>query len=179
MTTPTSAVTINTAFLLEIKEDNTELEDLLTESRAAAADIATRTSGWQQFVELLWHLRDNVAMHFVLEEAYGYFDNPSSDTTELGPDTASVRAQHETLYAELCSIVDHAEQRLYGERPHVPARQIAQELIAFCDHLLEHDVQEHALILEIQKCHSTILATESTNPRDAHRLQPCERDGSV
>ena len=154
MTVPTLAVTINVAFLLEIKEENTELDRLLSESRAAASKIAARGANWRQFLELLESLRDNVAMQFELEEAYGYFENPVFHTPDLGASTALLRDEHWVLYSELNTVIDHVKQRVYDEVQDVTPQQIAWELTAFCDNLLYHDTQEYTLILTVQESNS-------------------------
>lgn len=151
MTVPILAVTLNVAFLLEIKEENTELDRLLTETRAAASKIAAQGANWRQVMELLESLRDNVTMQFVLEEAYGYFENPAFYTPELGASAALLRDEHWILCSELKVVIAHVEERVHNEVLDMTPLQIAQELIAFCDDLLYHDTQEYALILSIQE----------------------------
>ena len=75
MVTAQRTLTINAAFLHEIKEDNRELRHLLDDCCGAAGAAASGGSRIAAGGQLLGKLRDQLAMHFSLEEAYGYFDD--------------------------------------------------------------------------------------------------------
>ncbi len=72
----TSTVTINAAFLQEIKEVNQDLWKLLDEVKHLCGDAHYVQLQGRLVVDRIGELRDQLAMHFALEEAYGYFDDP-------------------------------------------------------------------------------------------------------
>ena len=76
-------VTVNAAFLLEIKEDDRRLRCLLGELLSAFGAPSGRVASPSRLAELLVAVRDQLAMHFSLEEAYGYFDDPVSVAPRL------------------------------------------------------------------------------------------------
>ncbi|MBL7039400.1 MAG: hypothetical protein ISR77_12275 [Pirellulaceae bacterium] len=151
MTISTATITLNAAFLQEIKEDNTELRPLLVDIREALVGSASFRGRWKHFVELLGELRDHLAMYFVLEEAYGYFENPVSVVPGVSRKAAILQAQHQTLYSQICAITEQAEQWLYQETQAPAPRKIFRRFIVFSEHLQEHETREHALILQVLK----------------------------
>ena len=60
MTSPTATITLNAAFLQEIKEDNTELRPLLVDTREALVGSDSLRGRWKHSVELLGKLRDHL-----------------------------------------------------------------------------------------------------------------------
>ena len=142
MITSTLPITVNAAFLQEIKEDNLVLRQLLVEIRRAVAGPGPIRGQWKRFVELLGALRDHLAVYFALEETYGYLENPVSVAPSL-----SRSAQHERLYLEVGAIFEQAEQWLYQEALASPPRKTVRRFIAFCHQLREHEAREDDLIL--------------------------------
>ena len=69
----TGTLTINAAFLAEIKEDDLRLRELLNAAAHDATDSASGRINARERVELYQALRDQLALHFTLEDAYGYF----------------------------------------------------------------------------------------------------------
>jgi hypothetical protein len=63
-------LTINAAFLQEIKEDNRELRHLLDGCAALLARPDPAGIDPKRLAAMLSKLRDQLAMHFALEEAY-------------------------------------------------------------------------------------------------------------
>ena len=151
MTISTATITLNAAFFQEIKEDNSELRPLLVDTRAALVGSASLRGRWKHFVVLLGDLRDHLAMYFALEEAYGYFENPMITAPRLSRGATILRAQHQTLYSEICVLTEQAEQRLYRETQAPAPRKIFRRFIVFSEHLQEHETREHALILQVLK----------------------------
>ena len=85
---------INAAFLREIKDDHRELRRLLDEtvnllSRASRARMPT-----QRIMSLLESLRDQFALHFSLEEAFGYFEDAISVAPRLSTRADRLRGEH-------------------------------------------------------------------------------------
>jgi predicted ATPase len=141
-------VTVNAAFLQEIKEDNHELRQLLAEVRAAlTAPVGTHLPS-RQLAELLARLRDQLAMHFALEEAYGYFEEPLTVAPRLGSQAEALRGQHRDLYLEICELVDRAQRRAYHEGNGNSLRSLAADFLGFGDKLQQHEARENELMAQ-------------------------------
>ncbi len=144
----TRTVAINPAFLQEIKDDHHELRQLLHH----VAAMLNRPS-WMQIeaaplAELFAKLRDQLAMHFSLEEAYGYFDDAIDEAPRLSRRAEQLRSQHFHLFSEMCGLVDQAEKLLYHESAPFAVAQLADAFRRFEGHLQEHEAAESDLILE-------------------------------
>src|SRR5690606_18222336 len=114
----TTTVTINAAFLREIKEDNQRLKELLAELRQVLGepgmpDLVSRHT----LIEKLGDLRDQLATHFALEEAFGYFDEPLIAAPQLAERAEELRQEHAHLFVWFCGLVDEAEDE-YLRAPH-------------------------------------------------------------
>jgi hypothetical protein len=159
----TTTVAINPAFLQEIKDDHQELWQLLAAAKAVCAVRARRGSPEptaeetvpalhppvsRRLVELLSRLRDQLGMHFALEEAFGYFDDPVSVAPRLCQRAEQLRGQHDELFMHMCRLVDEAEQLFYHESPAVPLTDLAAGFHDFHRALMEHEAQENTLILQ-------------------------------
>jgi hypothetical protein len=144
----TRTVTVNAAFLQEIKEVNQELWELLAECRRCGdAPIAHLRQG-HQFVDLLRELRDKLALHFALEEAFGYFEDPIAVAPRLADRSAALRHAHGDLYLELATLVDEAEELLYERKLAGLTSTISANFAAFHHKLQAHESQEMELIQE-------------------------------
>ena len=109
--TSTKTLGVNGAFLSEIKEDHFELRDLLCKTDRAF-EQRQRHRKPRELVYLLLALQDRLALHFSLEEAYGYCEDALEVAPRLGSKAAALRAQHQTLFVDFCHLVDDAEQLL-------------------------------------------------------------------
>lgn len=148
MATATKSVTINAAFLREIKEDHLELGQILREAECAfQADAATRVSA-KRMVDLLGQLRDRFAMHFALEEAFGYFEDAVDVAAHLCQRSETLRREHEPLFLELCALVDEAERLLYHEAGAKNRPRVVKSFQAFLEHFQDHESREKDLILQ-------------------------------
>ena len=97
--TSTGTVTVNAAFLQEIKEVNQELWSLLAELRhRCQRPIAP--GHCRQLIDKISLLRDQLALHFSLEEAYGYFDDPVDVAPQLSRQAEHLRSEHRELYQD-------------------------------------------------------------------------------
>lgn len=140
-------VTINAAFLKEIKDDHRELWRLLADASGLAAEAENGEPHRRRFADRLAQLRDQLAMHFALEEAYGYFDDPLSVAPRLCGEAEHLRAQHATLYLELCRLTDEAERIVYQHAPLRESVALAEAFDEFHTELQEHEERENDLIL--------------------------------
>ena len=146
--TSTAAVTVNAAFLQEIKDVNQDLWQLLIELRSLCADPYQIRARRNQFVGMLEDLRDHLALHFALEEAYGYFDDPVEVAPRLCERAAALRFEHQDLYVLACQLVESAESMLDKERASRAVLALVGEFQAFDRRLKHHESQENELILQ-------------------------------
>jgi hypothetical protein len=157
-------VSINPAFLREIKEDHHELRQLIhhtsamldrgntSAKRDEPAAIADRDGPVEidipRLVEMLTRLRDQLAMHFSLEEAYGYFEDAITVAPHLCRRAETLRGQHFDLFAELCRLVESAEGLRYEQQPERLLARVTENYHAFLAKFREHESLECDLILE-------------------------------
>ncbi len=146
MFTRTGTLTLNAAFLQEIKEDNQYLRALLDRTAAMLSPQVVRVRP-RTLAETLGELRDQLATHFSLEEFFGYFDDAMDAAPWLSSQADILRAQHESLFMEICYIVDDAEKLLYGES--FPGlRGIKVSFGDFYKKLQDHEESENELIMQ-------------------------------
>jgi hypothetical protein len=142
----TRTVTVNAAFLREIKDDADELRSLFRRLEVCLLIESPPPMSRHQLFSALCELRDQLAMHFTLEEAYGYFDDAIDTAPWLSIRADELRSEHDAFYNDLCEIVDHAEQLLHRE---VPARLLGQVVRRFGDFFemfQKHESAENQLI---------------------------------
>jgi hemerythrin-like domain-containing protein len=148
MATTTRSVTINAAFLQEIKEDNQELKQLL----AICGQLFSRRPGKRleprATVDLLSRLRDQLALHFALEEAYGYFEDALEVAPRLSQWADSLRNEHGELFLEICDLEEQAERWLYHESPSDGQRRLAARYRQFEARFRAHESKENDFILQ-------------------------------
>ncbi len=149
MAIQTTTVTINAAFLREIKEDNQRLKQLLSEIRAVlGADSGLERLNRHALMERLEDLRDQLATHFSLEEAFGYFDEPLSAAPRLSSQAEELRLQHVPLFVQFCQLVEDAEEA-YQADSHSRAFHLAAYRFHEWDAFFQaHEQAELDLILE-------------------------------
>ena len=141
-------VSINPAFLQEIKDDHHELRQLMHHTAATLARARGGEIDSPRVAEMLGKLRDQLAMHFALEEAYGYFDDPISVAPHLNRRAEQLRFEHGDLFSEVCRLAETAEQLARQEMPVAPLLRLAEEYRRFSTRFQEHESQECDLILE-------------------------------
>ncbi|TWU18478.1 hemerythrin domain-containing protein [Allorhodopirellula heiligendammensis] len=153
---PSRRLTVNAAFLKDIKDDNRDLKilidrmRLLTQSREAAANH------WPELLTLFSDLRDQLALHFGLEEAYGYFDEAIGTEAELSITADTLRSQHAVLFEEARHLAEAAADAHTGDTPiegTTPEVTTAQERILhrfdeFLVQFHDHEEAELKLILD-------------------------------
>lgn len=142
----TSTVTVNAAFLREIKEVNQDLWHIISELRDITRNPYQVRSRRYQFVGMLEDLRDHLALHFSLEEAYGYFDEPLQVDPRLSERAKVLRAQHRELYLQSCDLIDLAMQLHDGHNLRALAHQVVAEYTKFDAQLNAHEQAENDLL---------------------------------
>ena len=142
-------VTINAAFLQEIKEVNDELWSLLGKVRHACSRPIALSGNGRYFLDMLSELRDQLALHFALEEAYGYFEDPAEVSPHMAQQAERLRGEHRRLYLQLCGIVERAETLVDGGHQALLATSIPGQFILFDEVLQNHERRENELLLRM------------------------------
>lgn len=146
MSVTTCTVTVNAAFLQEIKEDAQELWSHFRRLKICLLVEAPPRMSRRQLHAALARLRDQLAMHFALEEAYGYFEDAIEVAPWLSAKADSLRGQHDDFYNEVCMIVDQAEQLLHDEVPGQLQRDVIDRFGEFYATFQEHESAESQFI---------------------------------
>lgn len=103
-------LTVNAAFLKDIKDDNRHLKSLLEEIATVSGHPEVATNHWPEITRLYGELRDQLAFHFSLEEAYGYFDSAIDAEPHLSAQSESLRGDHPKLFAMIRDLADRASE---------------------------------------------------------------------
>lgn len=148
MLTAQGTLTINAAFLQEIKEENRELRQLLHDCRAAVTLAGDVPADPKLASDLLARLKTQLSLHFQLEETYGYFDDAVHVTPQLADRALKLRSQHGDLFNCLSGIAERADQLVALERA-VEMADIARQFNDFHGRFQEHEAQETELIVEV------------------------------
>lgn len=144
----TKTVTVNAAFLQEIKEDNVQLRRLLADANGLLAASPARPPTTRRLASLLAELRDQLAMHFSLEEAYGYFEHPVSVAPHLSEQAESLRRQHDEFYKDICQLAETAENFSSGNGKSRELQQVTSRFLEFYGRLQDHEAKENDLIVQ-------------------------------
>lgn len=145
---PKAKVTINAAFMHEIKEASGELWQILGEiSHLCVHPLSIRLHP-QRSVDLLQQLQDQLGLYFTLEEYYGYFESPALVDLQFSERASALRSQHQTMYLDICAIVDRAERLLDQRRWASLTHHIAVRVEAFHEQLKAHEAAEQRLLMQ-------------------------------
>jgi len=106
--TATRRLAVNAAFLRDIKDDSHHLKVLLEKIRPMVSHEKIASNHWTEVIELWSELRDQLALHFSLEEAYGYFEEAIDTAPELSTKAESLRGQHSSLFESIRHLVESA-----------------------------------------------------------------------
>lgn len=143
----TAVVTINPAFFQEIKEVNQELWHILNALRERCA-VSIAIHHRRGLCDLLQELRDQLALHFALEEAYGYFQDPVAAAPQLSDRAEKLRDEHRELYLDLSAFADEAERKHGYEDHEAFAIWIGPRFRRFDTRLRDHERRENDLIYD-------------------------------
>jgi hypothetical protein len=136
----------NEACFQKIQRDAAEL-DQLAHNVETAIDDGLFWHCPSLFARLLSELRDQAAMHFTLEEAYGR-NGAGRGSPEPSSLAESLHAEHLSLYRESDRIAERAEA--VACRPRCYRRQrLACRTLAFLDQLQRHERREADLLRRI------------------------------
>jgi hemerythrin-like domain-containing protein len=137
---------VNAAFLKDIKDDNQDLKGLLDQIIPITHHQQTATNHWPELITLLSDLRDQLALHFSLEEAYGYFDDAVVSTPELSVTAEVLRSEHPRLFADIRDLADQVTE-ICSDRPE-QVNVFIQRFGAFQRAFEIHEERELKLILD-------------------------------
>jgi hypothetical protein len=98
-------------------------------------------------IDKLCLLRDQLALHFALVEAFGYFEDPVEVAPRLGRQADQLRGEHKGLYLEFCELVDRGERMFYDEQHAALALWLGPEFLEFDARLRSHEERENDLIM--------------------------------
>ncbi len=132
---------INPAFFQEIKEDREELLFIERRMKYLLGNQELFRESLSEFKELTEVFRDQLALHFVLEEAYGYFEEAIEVEPRLHQQADKLKRQHTELYNSAQQLCDAVYQEPSLEPDAL--RQRALDLVASLD---EHEAAETSLI---------------------------------
>jgi hypothetical protein len=148
MLTQTGTITVNAAFLQDLKDDNIHLQRLLAALHGALSPPLGRRIRPANLADLLGRLRDQLATHFSLEEFFGYFDDALDVAPRFSARADVLVAQHATLFEEICEIVEEAERLAYHESSGSGIQIVAERYHAFHQRLESHESCENELIMD-------------------------------
>ncbi len=144
--TSTRRLSVNAAFLKDIKDDNRDLKVLLDRIKPLAEHRQTAINHWVELIELFAGLRDQLALHFSLEEAFGYFDDAIVTAPQLSVTAECLRGQHAMLFEKIRDLADTAIE-LPPDRAESVSRCL-EEFDRFRVALEKHEESELKLILD-------------------------------
>ena len=140
-------VTINVAFLKEIKEDCGFREVLNSVYQQLNFEISLHP---RKAAELLAGLRDELETYFALEEFFGYFEHSAVANPSVSQASTTLRNEHEKLYLQFNELVEMSEQIVYREcSPEITVKDLASRLDKFCVTMAEHEQAEMDLMMRL------------------------------
>jgi hypothetical protein len=145
--TSRSTVTVNAAFLQEIKEVNQELWRLLENLRQVCSSAVMVQENAAELIDMLHDLRDQLALHFALEEAYGYFEDPALVVPTVAHQAATLRAEHRHLYAKAIRLSHEAENMWFDGNLADLVVRTPDQFWEFDTCLQQHESHENELIM--------------------------------
>ncbi len=148
MATTVRTVTLDSAFLREIKEDDCRLRSLLNHLRQLVASRVLGLSDGVRLAILVKDLRDRLAFHFRLEEAYGYFEDPISVAPRLSERVEGLKVEHGHMLAEVTRIAEMIDERSCEDSTATELDAVEQMCRDFLDRFDRHEAQENALIMQ-------------------------------
>ena len=106
----TRRLAVNAAFLKDIKDDNHDLKEIVDKISPLSEHYQTAINHWPELVGLLEQLCDQLALHFSLEEAYGYFEDAINHAPQLSVSAELLRSQHSVLFQTIRGLADKASE---------------------------------------------------------------------
>ena len=141
--------TVNAAFFREIKEDHHQLQCILDKLRQLVASPPALANHLKEFSERSSELRDQLAFHFTLEEAYGYFEDAIERAPRFHEPAGRLRDQHAELYLMAERVAESAANAIALPNDKEQCAERLAELFTIFDTALKaHESAELRLILD-------------------------------
>lgn len=154
--TQTETLTVNGAFLQEIKDSNVELWDTMHQIRctcdqaqdpgAGAGSAQQRNEAAKQLIRLLGQLREHLSLQFALEESYGFIESVHEVDQRVSEGAEIARSQHYRLYLQLSDLHERGQQLQYSGFAGKQYQHLIDETHAFDLSLQQHERNEMLLI---------------------------------
>ncbi|MEM9644045.1 MAG: hemerythrin domain-containing protein [Planctomycetota bacterium] len=142
---PTRSLDVNAAFMKDIKDDNQHLKELLDKIAPLMQHPSVASNHWTEIISLVGELRDQLAFHFSLEEAYGYFDSALEAEPQRSAEAEFLRSAHPRLFARIRDLTDKASEMSNPDEPAIG--EFLDEYAEFFRAFAEHEEAELKLIL--------------------------------
>lgn len=142
----TRRLAVNAAFLKDIKDDNHDLKAILDQIAPLSEHYQTAVNHWLELVGLLEQLCDQLALHFSLEEAYGYFDDAVNHAPQLSVNAECLRGQHPSLFKTIRGLADNVLEVNTDNIEHV--QEFLNGYQSFQQQFAAHEEAELKLILD-------------------------------
>lgn len=154
---------LHAVFARELQVDSRRLRKTRDSLAELAANPAALENHRLEVVRLLAALRDQLAIHFALEEADGYFDEERDVAPHLVARAEVLRAEHAVLFDIIRRIVEEAEQYVVRNSPVVRRKsarrrdsasesqrfaRIVRRFQVFDQRLGAHESHDNALMLD-------------------------------
>ena len=142
-----TGVTLNVAFLREIKEDNLPIRE---QTHKINKELSGKSIAPRHAMDVLLDYRDGIETYFALEEFFGYFDSAAVANPRISGIAAGLKTEHEELFLNLGYIIDLAEQIVYHEcGPQITMLEVADLFDNFSSRLENHEQREMELMLRL------------------------------
>ena len=142
-----AGITLNVAFLREIKQDHLPIRELTSRINRT---LSSSSVSPRQAADLLSDYRDGIETYFALEEFFGYFENAALTNPKLSGLAIGLQQEHESLFERLGHIIDLAEQIVYHEcGPQTTLLEVADLFDNFACQFEHHEQQEMELMLRL------------------------------
>ena len=142
-----TSTTINAAFLREIKDDHDAWRSVVAEARAVLTGQHGVNVKPAELVELFQKLRNELTVHFALEETFGYVDDATDVPEGVARRVMALRRQHDELLMDATYLDDTACSLADGKAVDETVKDLIFRFDRFHRRLAQHDHQEDDLIV--------------------------------
>lgn len=140
-------VAANAAFLQEIRDANDELWQLLGKIADYCRSSAEVQEHAAQLADTLVELRDQLALHFALEEAFGCIDDADSEVPAVTRQLTRTRGEHRQLYARASRLAAAAERLLLDGKVGDFLIRVPLQFRELEQQLRQHESRENELVM--------------------------------
>ena len=146
MRTKSETLTVNPAFLQEIKDSHPDLWHTVHEVRQVCHSEGEPAHLARALIRLLGQLRDHLALQFALEESYGYIECPGVIEKRVCEYADIARGQHFRLFLQLTDLCELAEELEYRGFAESEVQRLIEDTLGFDAAFMQHERSEDDLI---------------------------------